>query len=164
MISHSFVIDMHQIMLISLFSASFDHFHFHGFLKSKKIDILKSCHNKRSSHPVLAQRQRISWLTSSQPTSPLSQNWESSPEWGGFCQLSKLKSLKIWFWKNHLYISLCHITMSTNYAVTFSIPPYPTEGLWWGCWTRGSQGSTIHVALEAMSWEDSKYFATCFTP
>ena len=36
--------DMHQIMLISLFSTSFDHFHFHGFLKSKRTVILKSCH------------------------------------------------------------------------------------------------------------------------
>ena len=39
-----FVIDMHPIMLISLFSTSFDHFHFHGFLKSKRMVILKSCH------------------------------------------------------------------------------------------------------------------------
>ena len=31
-------------MLISLFSTSFDHFHFHGFLKSKRMVILKSCH------------------------------------------------------------------------------------------------------------------------
>ena len=38
-----FVIDMHQIMLISLFSTSFDHFHFHGFLKSKRMVILKRC-------------------------------------------------------------------------------------------------------------------------
>ena len=34
---------MHQIMLISLFSTSFDHFHFHGFLKSKQMVILKCC-------------------------------------------------------------------------------------------------------------------------
>ena len=38
-----FVTDMHQIMLISLFSTSFDHFHFHGFLKSDRMVILKSC-------------------------------------------------------------------------------------------------------------------------
>ena len=34
---------MHRIMLLSLFSTSFDHFHFHGFLKSKRMVILKSC-------------------------------------------------------------------------------------------------------------------------
>ena len=39
-----FVIDMHPIMLISLCSTSFDHLHFHGFLKSKRMVLLKSCH------------------------------------------------------------------------------------------------------------------------
>ena len=35
---------LHQIMLISLISISFDRFHFHGVLKSKRMVILKSCH------------------------------------------------------------------------------------------------------------------------
>ena len=43
---------MHKIMLISLFSTSFDHFHFHGFLKSKRMVILKSCHNEAMHRDV----------------------------------------------------------------------------------------------------------------
>ena len=53
-----FVIDMHQIMLISLFSTSFDHFHFHGFLKSKRMGLLKSCYNKKNHRIV---KEGIKW-------------------------------------------------------------------------------------------------------
>ena len=45
-----FVIDMHQIMLISLFSTSFDHFHFHGFLEPKPMVILRPCLSLIFSH------------------------------------------------------------------------------------------------------------------
>ena len=50
-----FVIDMHQIMLISLISISFDHFH--GFWKSIRTDLSKSCHI--SVQPHLANTQNM---------------------------------------------------------------------------------------------------------
>ena len=58
-----FVIDMHQIMLISLFSTSFDHFHYHGFLKSKRMVILKSCHIY-SHLTITAVFHPVHWLNS----------------------------------------------------------------------------------------------------
>ena len=39
-----------------IFSTSFDHFHFHGFLKSKRMGLLKSCH-KLIQIPIQIQTQ-----------------------------------------------------------------------------------------------------------